>query len=1052
VATTKPASADAAANAAASSPILQNHLPRLGHSLCGRAGIIIVLWLTGTLALAQANREFLQALRWRSIGPNRGGRATAVTGLPNDPLVYYMGATGGGVWKTVNAGLTWTPVSDGYFNTGSVGSIAVSESDPNIVYVGMGEACLRSNLSHGDGVYKSTDGGRTWQNVGLRDTSQIGRVWVDPRDPKLVYVAAVGHPYGANPERGAFRSKDGGGTWQKILFINDKTGAVDLAVDPHDTRIMYAATWQVLRRPWDIYEFGPGAGIYKTTDGGDTWTQLRNGLPKSEMGKIGLAVSPVDPHRLWATIGGDEGGVYRSDDAGQTWQLVDGSFAMHSRQYYYGHIFADPEERDTVYTFSSKGFYKSTDAGQHWEQIRTPHSDYHGLWIDPRNNQRMVNANDGGATVTFDGGRSWTPEDNQATAQFYTVRTDNDFPYHVYGAQQDNTTVMVSSASRPSDNEISAVGGGESGYVVPDPGDSNIVYAGAYWGLLTRYDRRTGLARNITVWPDFPGGRTGAQQKYRFQWTYPIAISPADPGTVYVAANVVFKSVNGGQSWIPISPDLTRDDKQHENGGRLEDVYDTVFTLAPSPLNKNLLWAGSDDGLIHMTRDGGKNWANVTPPALEPWTRINIIEASSHDPATAYVAANRYQLDDFRPYIYRTHDFGKTWTLIVGGIPQDTFVRTVRQDPANAKLLYAGTETGVYVSFDDGEQWYPLQLNLPIVPITDLTLKDGDLVASTQGRAFWILDDITPLEQMTDGRAAFPLQVFKPRPAYRMARGRSFGSSSPTAGMIINYYLAAAPSAPVKIAFLDADGTVINSFSSDSRPDNNRAQRSRFGESMSRGETVSAKAGLNRFIWDMRYADAEGIDGGTYLFGGSLRGPEVAPGQYHVRVTMGEQSQTQSFEIRREPRVPTTLRDYRQQVSFLLAVRDKLSAANHAINRLLKAQEEVQAALKNTGLDSAAAESGRQLNGEIERELHALYEPRFTGFDDQTLIYPLKLNNRIAALESYVGGDYPPTDEAQQVLAELSSELERVLAQVRVTLNRDLSGFHARVHSSATAQ
>ena len=535
--------------------------------------LLLVVLLSPSFATGQVDPRLYQGLRWRSIGPERGGRATAVAGLPGDRMTYYMGATGGGVWKTTNAGISWAPVSDRYFKTGSVGSIAVAESDPNVVYVGMGEACLRSNISHGDGVYKSTDAGRTWQNVGLRDSSQLGKVLVDPRDPNLLYVAAIGHPYGTNAERGVFRSKDGGKTWEKVLFVNDKTGAVSLAFDPRDPRTLYASTWQMLRTPWDIYEFGPGSGIYKSSYGGDTWHPLKNGLPKSDMGKIGLAVSPADPRRIWATIGGDDGGVYRSDDAGETWQLIDGSFEMHSRQYYYGHIFADPQQRDTVYTFSSKGFYKSTDAGKTWGQIRTPHGDYHDLWIDPKDNQRMVNANDGGGTVSFDGGRSWSSENNQATAQFYTVRTDNDYPYHVYGAQQDNTTVMVPSQGgggvRGGGVEITEVGGGESGYVVPDPKDPNIVYAGAYWGLLTRFDRRTGMVRNITVRPDYPGGRTGSEQKYRFQWTYPIAISPADPGTLYVGGNVVFRSTNQGQSWSAISPDLTRNDPQKESGGRL---------------------------------------------------------------------------------------------------------------------------------------------------------------------------------------------------------------------------------------------------------------------------------------------------------------------------------------------------------------------------------------------------------------------------------------------------------------------------------------------------
>ncbi|MBV9144268.1 MAG: glycosyl hydrolase, partial [Acidobacteria bacterium] len=752
-------------------------------------------------------------------------------------------------------------------------------------------ACLRANISHGDGVYKSTDAGRTWQNIGLRDSSQIGKVLIDSRDPNLVYVAAIGHPYGQNEERGVFRTKDGGQSWQRILFVNNKTGAADIVADPKHPKTMYATTWQVLRTPWDIYEFGPGSGIYKSTDGGDTWVQLKNGLPKTDMGKIGLAVSPLDSNRIWATIGGDDGGIYRSDDAGQSWQLLNGSFEMHSRQYYYGHIFADPKEHDTVYTFVAKDFYKSTDGGKTWGKIQTPHGDYHDLWIDPNDNQRMVNGNDGGATVTFDGGKSWTSEMNQPTAQFYTVRADNDFPYRIYGAQQDNTTVSVSGQAVSGATgrgglggpvDFTEVGGGESGYVVPDPEDPNIIYAGAFWGLLTRYDKRTGSTRNITVWPDMPGGRAGGDMKYRFQWTFPIAISPADPKSIYVGGNVVFKSTDQGQSWKPISPDLTRNDKKHESGGRLEDIYDTVFTIAPSPLEKNTIWAGSDDGLVHLTRDGGASWSDVTPPGVQPWTRINVIEASSHDAGTAYVAANRYQVDDFHPYLYRTHDYGKTWSLVASGIPGDTFVRTVRQDPVRSDLLFAGTETGVYVSFDDGKQWQSLQQNLPIVPITDLTLKNGDLIASTQGRSFWVLDNVTPLEQLSAEAENSPLHLFSPRPVYRGARGRSFGPRGPLDGVAVDYALNQSPSSPVTIDFLDAQGTVIKSFSSAAKQlSSNRGMGTR--GALTRGgneNAVRADAGLNRFVWDMRYPDAEGLDGGTFFLGGSLRGPGAAPGHY----------------------------------------------------------------------------------------------------------------------------------------------------------------------------
>lgn len=1026
-----------------------------------RLGLNILLLSLPAALCAQLPPNAGQALRWRSVGPDRGGRVTAVAGIPNDRMTYYMGATGGGVWKTTNAGISWAPISDRYFKTGSVGSIAVAESDPNIVYVGMGEACLRANISHGDGVYKSTDAGRTWQNIGLRDSSQIGKLYVDRKDPNLVYVAAIGHPYGANQERGVFRSRDGGKTWQKILFVNDKTGAADLSVDAHNPQIMYATTWQVLRRPWDIYEFGPGSGIYKTTDGGDHWTQLKNGLPRSDMGKIGIAVSPADSNRIYATIGGDDGGIFRSDDGGENWKLLNGSFEMHSRQYYYGHIFADPKDVDTVYTFTSKDFYKSTDGGKTWGRVQTPHGDYHSLWIDPNDNQRMVNGNDGGATVTFDGGKSWSSEMNQPTAQFYTVRADNDFPYHIYGAQQDNTTVEVpvnavsgalgrGGLGGPVD--FTEVGGGESGYVVPDPKDANIVYAGAYWGLLTRFDRHSGVTRNITVWPDLPGGRTGTDTKYRFQWTFPIAISPADPTAIYAGGNVVFKSIDQGQSWKPISPDLTRNDHEKENGGRLEDIYDTVFTIAPSPVDKNTIWAGSDDGLIHVTRDGGKSWANVTPPEVQPWTRINVIDASSRNAATAYVAANRYQMDDFRPYLYRTHDYGKTWTLVTSGIPQDTFVRSVRQDPANPNLLFAATETGVYVSFNEGQQWESLQFNLPVVPVTDLTIKNGDLIASTQGRAFWVLDNITSMEQLGKDTGA-ALHLFAPRAAYRGSRGRGFGPRGATEGVAVDYELPSNTSGPVTLTFMSSDGKEIKSFTSMPAQGQNRRGMGTRG-ALGRGgndAVVRTESGLNRFVWDMRYPDAEGIDGGTYLLGGSLRGPEAAPGKYQVKITAGGQSAIQSFEIRKDPRVPTTDEQYAKQLGFLLAARDRLSECNAAINRVRQVERQVQGVLPASSSSNLAA-SAHKLNEALDTEAQQLYQPHFTGFDDQTLVYPLRLNNRLAALQNYAQGDYGPTDQDMQVLAQLTVELQQVMSKVKQTIEVDLPRFNAELKAAGLPQ
>ncbi len=1005
----------------------------------------LLLLCAGT-AHAQVNPDQLQALRWRGIGPYRGGRSTAVAGDFNNRLVFYMGATGGGVWKTTDGGITWLPISDAYFKTGSVGAIAVSPSDSNIVYVGMGEACLRANISHGDGVYKSTDAGKTWENIGLRDSSQIGKLRIDPTNPDVVYVAAVGHPYGPNEERGVFRTRDGGKTWQKVLYINDKTGAVDLAMDPHDPLTIYATTWQVLRTPWGITSIGAGGGIYKTTNGGDTWAELKGGLPKGDKGKIGITVSPVNSKRLWATVEAEpDGGIYRSDDAGATWTLLNDAFELRARQYYYGHIFADPAEADTVYIFSTKKFLKSTDGGRTYKSVPTPHGDYHDLWIDPHDRLRMIDGDDGGGDVSFDGGVSWSSEDNQATAQFYTVSTDNAFPYRVYGAQQDNTTVGI--ASRTSGPGIEATdwfeaGGGESGYVEPDPQDPNIVYAGAFWGLLTRYDHTTDTARNISVWPDLPGGRTAAQMKYRFQWTYPIAVSTAEPGAVYVGSNILLKSTDGGQSWHEVSPDLTRNSKEHEDA-RLEDVYSTIFTIALSPLDKNVIWTGSDDGLIHLTTDGGKTWSDVTPPAVQPWTRINIIEASPHDVQTAYVAANRYQVDDFKPYIYRTHDMGKTWTLVSTGIATDAFARSVRQDRVRKDLLYAATETGVYVSFDDGDHWQSLQLNLPIVPITDITVKDSDLVVSTQGRSFWILDDISPLQQLTQEVAASKVHLYQPRPAYRYGGRSGFESErqtlgeNPPSGVIVYYSLAETPAGPVSLEFQDATGALIDTFSSDDK---------RKGRA-----PVKTEIGLNRFVWNMRYPDAHGVEGGTYFLGGTLSGPRVVPGKYKVKLTAGGDSFTQEFQIKKDPRLATTASDYEKQFKLSLEIRDKVSAIDDAVNLINRTLPELDTASQSPKADDAIRENAAKVKEKLGDVLHHLIEPRFTGFDDQTLVFPLKLNNRLASLQGYLRGDQPPTEQDYAVFDQLSAEIARELSALDEIFATDVPALDSRLKARGLA-
>ena len=957
--------------------------------------------------LAQPRGGLADALQWRSIGPYRGGRVTAVGGVATQPLTYYMGATGGGVWKTDDAGVTWRNVSDPFFKTGSVGAVSVSEANPDVVYAGMGEACLRGNLSSGDGVYKSTDAGKTWTHVGLPDSSQIGRIRIHPTNADLVYVAAVGHPYGPNAERGVFRTTNGGTTWQKVLFVNDRTGAADIAMDPSNPQVLFATTWEVLRTPWGITSTGPGSGLYKSTDGGDTWSRLTSGLPASTLGKIGVTVSPANPQRVWATVEADDkGGIYRSDDGGRTWQLLNDGFNMTSRQYYYGHIFADPLDANTVYTFCAKYFYKSVDGGRTYNEVQTPHGDYHDLWIDPKDSRRMVNGSDGGAAVTFNGGRTWSSLDNQPTAQFYAVATDNGAPYRIYGSQQDNSTVSIASRTSGAgitESDWHPVAGGESGYVAPTASNPPVVFGGSYFGLMTRYDERTGETRNVTIWPDYNGGRTAADMKYRFQWTYPILVSPHDGAMVYAAAQVVFRSGNSGQSWEAISPDLTRNDKAKQNGGRLEEYYSTIFTLAESPREKGVIWAGSDDGLVHVTRNGGRDWRNVTPPAVQPFTRVNIIEASPHDPGTAYVAANRYQLDDARPYLYKTTDFGRSWQPIVAGLPERSFVRTVREDPTRKDLLFAGTESGVHYSLDGGIRWQPLQLNMPVVPITDLAIKNDDLIASTQGRAFWVLDDITPLRALVDTSSA--VRLLPPRDAVRSRRA-GFGRAgagvgqNPPAGAVITYTLQIAQ--PVTLEFLDAQGALIKQASSGDR------------------NGPSAAAGVHRFAWDLRYADATGIEEGTFLAGGNLRGPLAPPGMYQVRLTAGGQVQTQALRIVSDPRSQAATADLQKQFELLRAIRDKVSSVHTAVNDI----QVLRARLPDTGTEV------KELRAALDAVSKELVERRFTGFDDQMLAFDLKLNNRMAALQNYVAqGDYAPTDQQQAVFKELSAAIDATLSK-----------------------
>lgn len=995
----------------------------------------------------KVDSNLLKTMEWRCIGPYRGGRVTAVAGVPGHPQVYYFGATGGGVWKTEDAGLTWKNISDGYFKTGSVGAIAVAESNPNVVYVGMGESSLRNDISYGDGVYKSVDGGKTWKHIGLKDSRHTRRIRIHPQDPDLVYVTVLGHAYGPNNERGIFRSRDGGTTWEKVLYIDDNTGAIDLAMDSINPRILYAAMWQVKLTPWGLYR-GPRSGLYKSVDGGDTWTELKNGLPKKPKGKIGVAVSPVNPRRVWALIEAEDGGLFRSDDAGETWRLINDAYLLRFRHYYYTYVYASTQDPDTIYVLNQP-VLKSRDGGETFHPVQVPHADNHDLWIAPEDNMRMINGNDGGANVSFNGGKSWSTIYNQPTAQFYHVIADNQFPYHVYGAQQDNSTVCIASRTKSSGIDITdwyPVAGGESGYIAPDPDDANISYGGSYWGVLTRYDHRIDETRDISIWPESPMGRSPADLKYRFNWTYPIMISPHDPDTIYAAHNVLLKSTNEGQSWQEISPDLTRNDKSKQQDGVVIQTYCTIFAINESPLEKDLIWAGSDDGLVHITKDGGRNWQNVTPKMMPEWSRVSIIEASPHDAATVYLAVNRFELDDFKPYIYKTIDYGKTWKLITNGIPEGAFVRVVREDPKRKGLLYAGTETGVYVSFDEGENWQSLQLNLPIVPVHNMVIKEDDLVAATHGRSFWILDDLTPLHQLKDEILSSSVYLFKPRDTYRMERsgGSRFGplGQNPPSGAVVHFYLRDNPEQEVNLEFIDSEGNVIKSFK------NERGAK----------KPIPLQQGMNRFDWNMRYPDARGIKGGTVLFRGNLQGPVAVPGSYQVRLTVGEKSLTESFQIKKDPRLPTTQEDFKEQFDLLISIRDNLSAIHDAVNQIYEAQnklDDVQKRVKGLSGEKVITEKANNLKEKLYSVLKELIAPEIKSFDEfRTRIQnhpnppaiPLKLNNRIVSIKGVVeSSERKPTDQCHDNFKELAAEAEKHLNRLKEIMDKDVPAFYTLI-------
>jgi photosystem II stability/assembly factor-like uncharacterized protein len=994
------------------------------------------------------DQALFAGLRWRSLGPARGGRSQAVAGSSSRPLEYYFGATGGGLWKTTDGGQTWQPVSDGFFKSSSVGAVALAESNPDIVYVGMGETELRGNVLQGDGVYKSTDAGKTWTHVGLEKTLTVARIHVHPWNSDVVYVAALGDPYGPNPERGIFKTVDGGKTWRKILFRDDKTGAVDLSMDPKNPDVLYAGLWEVSRTPHSLSSGGPGSGLFKSTDGGEHWTEITQnpGLPKPIWGKVGVSVSGADPSRIYAIIEAAEGGVFLSDDAGATWKMANDDRRLRQRAFYYTRIYADPQVKDTLYILNT-GIYRSTDAGKSIRGIRVPHGDNHDLWIAPNDAKRMINSNDGGANVSVNAGETWTDQDFP-TAQFYNVFTTAHVPYHVCGAQQDNSTACVPSTGT---GEVYEVGGGESGYIAPDPQDKDVFYAGSYGGLLTRTNVRTGERRSINVWPDNPMGFSSGDITERFQWTYPIVIAPTNPDVLYVTSQHVWKSINEGQSWQRISPDLTRHDPSTlgPSGGPITldqtgvETYATIFTLAPSAVDGNVIWAGSDDGLVHVTRDGGKNWQNVTPPDLPPFTRISLIEASPHTAGSAYLAGNRYQLGDRTPYVYKTADSGKTWKKITNGLTGENIARAIREDKKRTGLLFLGTDTGIYVSFDDGAAWQSLQLDLPVTPVHGIEVRNDDVLLGTHGRSFYSLDNIGVLRQISRETTNEPVVLFHPSDATRTI----------SRGLTIDYYLKQAAD-KVTIEILDAQAKSIVTFTG-TPPESGGGGREGRGaapaaaaeqgeEGGGRGgppPKATVKQGMNRFNWDMRYPNARDFPG-LIMWAGSVRGPLAPPGKYQVRLSAAGVTKTQDFVIKRNAAVPTvTDADLHEQFKLAKAINDKVTVANDAVIRIrnLKAQIADRTAKASDQTLTAAAQTLTDKLTDVEGEI---YQYRNRSSQDP-LNYPIRLNNKLAALQGIVeSGDNKPTDQSYTVFKDLSSRLDQQIARLDALARTELTALN----------
>ena len=1020
--------------------------------------LLCLLFSEGYKVNAQKNttkysEDFYNATEWRNIGPFRGGRSAAVTGVAGKANLFYFGSTGGGVWRTTDAGNTWENISDGFFG-GSVGSVAVSEWDNNVIYVGNGEKTVRGNVSSGDGIWKSVNAGKTWEPMGLKNARHIPRVRIHPKNPDIVYAGVMGDLYKSSQERGVYKSTNGGKTWSKKLFANKDAGVVDLIIDPNNPRVLYATTWNIRRTPYSLSSGGDGSALWKSTDEGETWTNIstHKGLPKGIWGISGVTVSPVNSDIVWALIENEKGGVYKSTDAGKTWKLINSERKLRQRAWYYTRLYADTQDENIVYVLNVR-YHKSTDGGKTYKTFNAPHGDHHDLWIAPEDNQRMIIGDDGGAQVSFDAGINWSTYMNQPTSQFYRVTTDNHFPYRIYGAQQDNSTVRIAHRTQGrfiGESDWESTAGGESAHLAIDPSNNDIVYGGSYGGLLTRQNHKTGETRAINVWPDDPMGHGAEDFKYRFQWNFPIMFSPNHKNKLYAASNHLHMTTNEGQSWEIISPDLTRNDPStlKSSGGPITkdntgvEYYATIFAINESKQEEGLLWAGSDDGLVHVTKDGGKNWTNVTPKKMPEWMMINCIEIDPFTKGGAYVVGTKYKSGDYLPYIYKTENYGKNWRQITNGIGAEDFTRALRADPKRKGLLYAGTERGMYISFDDGTSWNKFQLNLPVVPITDLAIKNDNLIAATQGRSFWMIDDLTPLHQLSSNLVKEDVILFKPQDSYRMGGGngrisKTAGTNHP-GGVAINFFIKEKEANnPISLQIFDSNNKLIKAFST--KPNKNKKE-----------ETLKLENGNNIFYWDMMYPGAEKVKG-MILWWASLNGPMALPGNYKVTLTMGEISKSQNFTILKNPVSETSIADAKAQFNFINDINAKVTEIHKALKNVKKVRAQVKAlkkSIKENEKHAGLLTYADNLLKEMTSIEETLYQTKSKSNQDP-LNFPIRLNNKLAHLNSLTRiGSYAPTQQAIDFKNEINKKIDQELAKLYDLFDNKVKVLNQKVKDS----